>query len=428
MVVTTRRERQIPAIHVPEVQDESYGATQIGPFDYVPKLGFREYWYPGVWVKEVGRKPKNIKMLGEELVLFRGKNGKIVALNEWCPHRGARLSRGFCEFEGTVTCPYHGYTFDETGKCVAGLIESTESPLVNKMRTRVYPTAEWQGIVLVWMGETDPVPFEEDLPYEFSDSTLTGRKYTRVKTWETNWTEPMNQGIDYHEFYLHRGLNFWRFVDYRLPFWRPKSVSTGGTEIVSEGEDNIWVKTAEAKFGHAEYPGLGKWPRKTWWRKLSAPKTPNAGMIATATGEKAWATYNHNLQLPTKIRVCIGSLVHLRWGVPVDEQNTRVWTFTVCKTPKTSLGKFWMDVWYYLWNKPARVVAINEKEDLIVFKSEHINLERPQKLGLLDRGLILFRRNLAKRSRDFQRLGGARGCLKQEPDPAMVRKWARNHR
>ena len=114
-------------------------------------------------------------------------------------------------------------------------------------------------------------------------------------------------------------------------------------------------------------------------------------------------------------------------GVPVDEQNTRVWTFTVCKTPKTSLGKFWMDVWYYLWNKPARVVAINEKEDLIVFKSEHINLERPQKLGLLDRGLILFRRNLAKRSRDFQRLGGARGCLKQEPDPAMVRKWALNH-
>ena len=160
------------------------------------------------------------------------------------------------------------------------------------MRTRVYPTAEWNDIVLVWMGETDPVPSEEDLPYEFSDSTLTGRKYTRVKMWETNWTEPMNQGIDYHEFYLHRGLNFWRFVDWRFPFWRPKSVSTGGTEIVSEGEDNIWVKTAEAKFGHAEYPGLGKWPRKTWWRKLPAPKTPNAGMIATATGEKAWATYN----------------------------------------------------------------------------------------------------------------------------------------
>ena len=46
MVVTTRKEQQIPAIHAPDVQNEAYGATQIGPFDYVPKVGFREYWYP----------------------------------------------------------------------------------------------------------------------------------------------------------------------------------------------------------------------------------------------------------------------------------------------------------------------------------------------------------------------------------------------
>ena len=222
----------------------------------------------------MGRKPKNIKMLGDELVLFRGKNGKIVALNEWCPHRGARLSRGFCEFEGTVTCPYHGYTFDETGNCVAGLIESTESPLVNKMRTRVYPTAEWQGIVLVWMGETDPVPFEEDLPYEFSDSTLTGRKYTRVKTWETNWTEPMNQGIDYHEFYLHRGLNFWRFVDYRLPFWRPKSVSTGGTEIVSEGEDISGSRPPRPSSATPNTPALANGPERTGGASSPHPRHP----------------------------------------------------------------------------------------------------------------------------------------------------------
>ena len=135
MVVTTKRETETLITRATDVQDEAYGATQIGPFDYVPKVGFREYWYPCVWSKEVGRKPKNIKMLGEELVLFRGKKGNVVALNEWCPHRGARLSRGFCEFEGTVTCPYHGYTFDESGNCVAGLIESTESPLVGKMRT-----------------------------------------------------------------------------------------------------------------------------------------------------------------------------------------------------------------------------------------------------------------------------------------------------
>ena len=132
-------------------------------------------------------------MLGDELVLFRGKDGNVVALNEWCPHRGARLSRGFCEFEGTVTCPYHGYTFDETGKCVAGLIENTKSPLIGKMRTRKYPTAEWKGIVFIWMGQTEPVPLEEDFPWEFKDATINDRRYTRVKDWEVNWTEPVNQ-------------------------------------------------------------------------------------------------------------------------------------------------------------------------------------------------------------------------------------------
>ena len=420
MVVTAPRTKESQVVREREVRDEAFGATQIGPFDYCPKVGFREYWYPGIWAKKVGRKPAYLKMLGDELVLFRGVNGDVVALSDWCPHRGARLSRGFCEFKGTVTCPYHGYTFDETGMCVAGLIESPDSPLVGKMRGRHYPTAEWQGIVFIWMGETEPVPLEEDLPWEFADPTLNGRRYTRVKKWETNWTEPINQGIDYHEFYLHRGLNIWRLIDWRFPFFRPKAVYAGGTEVIAEDENSITVKVEKAHFGQADYAGLGKWPRRVWWRRLSSPKTPNAGMIATATGEKAWATYNHSLQLPSIIRVCIGSLIHLRWGVPLDEQNTRVWTFTLCKSPRTIFGRFWQDAWYYLWNKPARIIAINEKEDLVVFKNESIALERPQKLGLLDAGVIYFRRQLARRSRDFQRLGGAHGCLKQPPDPERV--------
>ena len=80
---------------------EAHGASQIGPFDYCPKLGFREYWYPGVRAREVRRAPVHLKMLGEDLVFFRDKAGKVVALSDWCPHRGARLSLGLCEFEGT---------------------------------------------------------------------------------------------------------------------------------------------------------------------------------------------------------------------------------------------------------------------------------------------------------------------------------------
>ena len=84
---------------------EAYGASQIGPFDYCPRLGFREYWYPAVEARHVRGKPVPLKMLGDDLVLFRDAAGAVAALSDWCPHRGARLSLGLCEFKGTVTCP-----------------------------------------------------------------------------------------------------------------------------------------------------------------------------------------------------------------------------------------------------------------------------------------------------------------------------------
>jgi phenylpropionate dioxygenase-like ring-hydroxylating dioxygenase large terminal subunit len=100
-----------------ETWQEAYGSSQIGPFDYCPTLGFREYWYPGIEARLVGKKkPAKMTMLGDEVVFFRDKDNKVVALSDWCPHRGARLSLGICEFPGTITCPYHGYTFDGEGQ------------------------------------------------------------------------------------------------------------------------------------------------------------------------------------------------------------------------------------------------------------------------------------------------------------------------
>ena len=89
----------------------------------IPVLGFRDYWYPVIQEKKVPRrKPVMVKLLGEELCVFRGETG-IAAVKDACPHRGTRLSQGVCNFAGTVSCPYHGWTFDESGACVAVLSE-----------------------------------------------------------------------------------------------------------------------------------------------------------------------------------------------------------------------------------------------------------------------------------------------------------------
>jgi len=396
-----------------EIKDEARGASQVGPFDYCPRMGFREYWYPAIKARRVGaKKPVRVKMLGEEIVLFRGKDHQVVALTDWCPHRGARLSNGLCDFPGTITCPYHGYVFDDTGQCVAGLIEAVESPLAPKMRAKHYPTAESNGLVFVWMGQTPPVPLAEDLPWEFKDPSLHATRYTRVKMWETNWTEPVWQGIDYHEFYLHRWFKWWYLINYKQPFFRPKPVVTNGVRIVEEGDNFVTCTQERVEYGQKEYPGLGKWPRHVWWRILK-PLKGGQGRFGS----------NHNVQLPTIVRVPLGTASHMRWGVPVDDWETRMWTFTVTERPKTVVGQIWQDLWYWLYRRGYGVIRINEKEDFPIFAKGQINADIPQKLGILDLGVIYFRRHLARRSRDFKRLGGAWGCLKQPPDPDKVAAW-----
>src|ERR1700722_13906657 len=120
----------------------------------VPELGLREYWYPAIADKKVGpRKPKFLKLLGDDLCLFRGKSGKVVALANACPHRGAMLSEGRCEFPGFVSCFYHGFVFDERGECVAALGEGPDSPMPGKCRARAYPTRTLKGYVFIWMGK-----------------------------------------------------------------------------------------------------------------------------------------------------------------------------------------------------------------------------------------------------------------------------------
>ena len=85
----------------------------------LPPLGYKEYWYPALTSDSVSkRKPTGLKMLGEDLVFFKDKDCEVHALWDYCPHRGVYLSFGDCFFEGFVSCPYHGATFDGDGECV----------------------------------------------------------------------------------------------------------------------------------------------------------------------------------------------------------------------------------------------------------------------------------------------------------------------
>ena len=72
---------------------------------------FRRYWVVVGTAQELYDIPRAVKVLGEDLVLFRDQFGKVGLLGEHCPHRGASLEYGDIE-DGGLRCPYHGWLFN----------------------------------------------------------------------------------------------------------------------------------------------------------------------------------------------------------------------------------------------------------------------------------------------------------------------------
>src|SRR5258708_3579180 len=141
------------------IVDQAPGETARAPrprrsFDQVPALGYRNYWYPALKSKELRRKPLRRKLLGDDIVFFREcETQTAYAMVDRCPHRNASLAQGKAYYPGTLTCSYHGWTFNTKGELVAVLSEGPQCPLVGQVRQRVYPVEEFRGLIWIWMGE-----------------------------------------------------------------------------------------------------------------------------------------------------------------------------------------------------------------------------------------------------------------------------------
>ena len=102
--------------HVAAAEDLPEGVR--APYYSAAARGFRNYWYPVMLSRQLGKQPTGIMLCGEKIVLARHA-GKAYALHNRCPHRGVPLSEGRQEFPGLLTCAYHGGKFDiRDGRCL----------------------------------------------------------------------------------------------------------------------------------------------------------------------------------------------------------------------------------------------------------------------------------------------------------------------
>jgi len=122
----------------------------------------RHYWQPVCSVEELASSPfrtKEVEILGEELVVFRDRQGNLGLVERHCSHRRASLAYGVVENDG-IRCQYHGWKFDHSGRCIEQPFEDTTHPedrFRDKCGIRGYKAEELAGLVFAYMGPA-PAP------------------------------------------------------------------------------------------------------------------------------------------------------------------------------------------------------------------------------------------------------------------------------
>jgi 5,5'-dehydrodivanillate O-demethylase len=157
----------------------------------------RRYWWPVWFTEQVTDKPVPVRLLGEDLVLFRDprpdSGGKLGLIERYCAHRRVSLEFGRVE-EGGIRCCYHGWKYGADGSCVDLPLEPEASNLKREVKLAGYAVTEAGGLVFAYLGPK-PVPAFPRWDLLFREAGL-----TKVGADEEhcNWLQRAENTVDQH--------------------------------------------------------------------------------------------------------------------------------------------------------------------------------------------------------------------------------------
>lgn len=283
-------------------------------------LGLRGYWYPVLWANTLTRRPQRVTVCGDDIVVLRDHDGP-KALHDRCAHRGVALSLGVQEWPGTISCAYHGWTYDlDTGRLCAVITDGPDSPICGKAAVMPYSCAERHGLIWIYIPITDEAapPLERDLPEEW----MIGEAFTiggRIDIRRGNWRFAAENGFDEgHAKYLHR-VSLWRLFK-AMPTWNKTHIEECGRWIFRVQDEVHW---------DAEFPGLGRWTNKRWW-KINPPENKDFKLGNTGAAKKADPVISGlgypgfaSIGLPGVLRIAYPQFIHYEFYVPIDAESHR---------------------------------------------------------------------------------------------------------
>ncbi len=173
--------------------EENDMLTRVGPGTPAGEL-LRCYWLPVAVAGELSEKnpTRLVRILGEDLVLFRDLTGRVGLIADRCSHRGASLFYGRVEERG-IACPYHGWLYDTQGSCLECPAEPADSKFHLTVKHKAYPVQKFIGLYWTYMGaKTAPLIPKYDV-WVREDGA---RKIFVQPQLDCNWFQAMENSVD----------------------------------------------------------------------------------------------------------------------------------------------------------------------------------------------------------------------------------------
>jgi len=167
--------------------------------------GFINHWYPALFSEELPEDAtEGIQICGIPIVVRR-IGGKLYALKDQCIHRGVRLSaKPLCLSKDTISCWYHGFTYDLRNGRLVAIVTDPDSPLIGTIGVKSYPVEEKKGLVFAFIGDATPHALALDLQPGFLDEDLVIYPDGDHEIIKSNWRLAAENGVDASHIYIHR--------------------------------------------------------------------------------------------------------------------------------------------------------------------------------------------------------------------------------
>ncbi len=365
-------------------KEENEVLTRIGPGTRMGAL-LRRYWQPIATAADIENKwTHKVRVLGENLVLYKDRSGAMGLIGETCPHRNASLAYGIPTEDG-LRCPYHGWKFNAEGRCTE-LPNETRHALLGQKAIAGYPVQELGGLIFAYMGPL-PAPVLPKLDGLVAKGVM--RQIGRVVI-PCNWLQIMENSVDpVHVEWAHGAMTEFMHED--------------------EGLKTPWTRK-HAKIGFDEFEqGIikrrmleGQTEDHVDW-KIGHPLIfPNALAVGVKGGQ--WTEYRFQFRIP----VDDTNTLHFWYTAQVPPEGATVPEHLVTRTPVYDVPVKDENGEYLLKHIHAQDIMNWVTQGEIADRSN-------ESLGASDRGIVFYRRMLM---RELEKVERGEDPIRTNRDPA----------